>query len=908
MNDTIQSVFMSLFFGKKCEASVKAYVEKLDVLLKTIGTDRKKGLMRQQIQRNRDKFGNNALSCIAPVSLWTRLWQASTEPMILMLLGAWVLAIGINVFRYTRGQRFDYFECFGIFLAIGLSVVISVVMEGKSAKAFEELTNLQENSLVCVLRNGNMESVHVDAIVVGDIVVLGAGDKVPADGRILTAHELYCDESMLTGESKPIHKEVSWDGMRLDVPLAERNHMVYRGSFVSEGNGRFLVTAVGDATEFGRIASALQNTSQQTTPLEEKLERLGKKITIFGVLAAAIVFGTQLLRMYLTGTWNTELILVALVTSVVLIVAAVPEGLPTIVAVSLSLNIIKLSKQSALVKKMIACETVGCINIICSDKTGTLTENKMTVQRLFTDHFVTTITTLDNPYWIQNICCNTTASIGKRGNFIGNPTECALLEFYQKTEYAKSSGLRYQRIREKAHYVDVFPFSSDEKHMTTIITYDGKNLALVKGSPEGIVRMCMLSEERIERIRKAFETVQAQGMRVIAFAHKFLQEKKDYHDPVFHQRMESAMVFDGFVAIADPIRQEVYAAMQECEKAGVRLKILTGDHITTATAVAQKLGILQKGKKVVLAQDIESMTDQELCTQIGSIAVIARSTPRVKMRIVHALQKMGHIVAVTGDGINDAPALKHADVGIAMGITGSEVAKQASDIVLLNDSFATFVKAIEWGRNIYENFKRFILFQLTVNFASVVVVFVSIVMGLKAPFTALQLLWVNIIMDGPPALTLGLEPNHKNIMCQKPTKRDADIVTKSMCYRIVGMGSFMSLLFLGQYYWNYLGVEPVEESTVLFTFFVLMQLFNSFNCRMLDHESVFRYWAVNPWMLLIVGAAFLLQVLFVQYASAFFGTVPLSLRTWCKVFVMASSVLWGYECVKWVQRQVLKKV
>ena len=881
---------------------MKAYVEKRRVLEKAFGVDCHVGLTTEQVQRNRNQYGHNGIAKCPPPTFLQRVWDATTEPMILMLLGAWVLAIGINLFRAYQGQETDYWECVGIFVAIALSVIISVIMEGKSAKAFEELTGFSENIVVRVLRNGKACEVRLEDVVVGDIVFVGAGDKIPADGRVIEEFELYCDESMLTGESHTIHKKVLDQGLPEETPLAERYHMCYRGSFVTGGVGKILVTAVGDKTEFGCIACDLQSARQKNTPLQEKLSHLGEQITVLGIIAATIVFIAQCIRMWVHGTMEIDVVLVALVTSVVLIVAAVPEGLPTIVAVSLSLNIIKLSKKNALVKKMIACETVGCIDIICSDKTGTLTENKMKVQRYYTDHFVRG-DRLKDSYLIWNLCCNTTARLAPDGSFIGNPTECALLHFYQSSAIAKSTLVTYSRIRAQKKAEQLFPFSSEEKHMTSIIAHEGRWLALTKGSPEAIVAMCRLSERTKKRIFVALESVQSKGMRVIAFAHKFVKCNKDYSDARTHRQMESAMHFDGFVAIADPLRKEILAAQRACESAGVELKILTGDHPATARAIAEEMGLLRNDKRVVVARDLENISDEELCAQLSTIAVIARSTPRMKMRVVQCLQSMGHVVAVTGDGINDAPALKHADVGLSMGITGSEVSKQASDIVLLNDSFATFVQAIEWGRNIYENFKRFILFQLTVNFASVVVVFVSILMGLKAPFTALQLLWVNIIMDGPPALTLGLEPNHRNLMQQKPIKRTDPILSKVMLYRIFGMGTFMALLFLGQYHWNYLEVPAMEESTVLFTFFVCMQLFNSFNCRELHEESVFRYIWINPLMLIVVGCTFLLQVLFVQMGSAFFGTVPLSLETWGKILAVSSSVLWGFELLKWIYRQ-----
>ena len=414
--------------------------------------------------------------------------------------------------------------------------------------------------------------------------------------------------------------------------------------------------------------------------------------------------------------------------------------------------------------------------------------------------------------------------------------------------------------------------------------------------------MCALDDAELEKINSYITSAEEKAMRVIAFAHKEISQMQDFADEMLHSELESDMVFDGFVAISDPLRVDVYDAVKQCKSAGVALKILTGDNIITASAIANELHLLDHGEVAVEANDIAQMSDDELLKILPKISVIARSTPTVKMRVVKLLKSAGNVVAVTGDGINDAPALKNADVGVAMGISGTEVSKEASDIVLLDDSFATIVKAIEWGRNIYENFKRFISFQLTVNIASVIVVFVSILAGLKAPFTALQLLWINIIMDGPPALTLGLEPNYSDLMSRKPTKRGENIISKSMLARIVVTGVYVSIVFLAQYIFNFLNVEQEQMTTVLFTMFVLFQLFNAFNCRELHSESIFKHLFKNKLMLLIVGATFVLQVLIIQFAGAFFGTVALGLTLWLKLFAIAFSVIVLSEIAKLVFR------
>lgn len=812
---------------------MQAFTAEKTELLATYGTDANRGLTEAQAQKNKEQYGENALTRRKPDSLLKRLWDAATEPVLLMLIAAGLIALAVNIVRQVTGGEADFLECVGVFVAIALSVVISVVMEGRSAKAFEALSKINADMTVRAVRDGQTVTLQSADLAVGDVVLLSAGDKVPADGRLLESTALQVDESALTGESFPVKKDSELVLTDEKTPLAERANMLYSGTFVTEGNGRLLVTAVGDATEFGKIAGELGNAEKSSTPLQEKLARLGKAITVLGVIAAAIVFVAQLISFALHGGLHLETVMEAFITSIVLIVAAVPEGLPTIVAVSLSINIIKLSKQNALVKKMIASETIGCISVICSDKTGTLTENKMTVRAFYDTQWHKEAAALQNEYLTHNICLNTTADLAPDGGFIGNPTECAMLRFFEQAE--------------------------------------------------------------------------EQAMRVIAFAHKELAEMEDFSAKEAHRRMESDMVFDGFVAIADPLRSDVYDAVAACRSAGVGVKILTGDNIVTATAIAKELDLLADGCVALEAKEVEEMSDRRLQKMLPKISVIARSTPTVKMRVVKLLKARGEVVAVTGDGINDAPALKNADVGIAMGISGTEVSKEASDIVLLDDSFATIVKAVEWGRNIYENFKRFISFQLTVNIASVICVFVSVLMGLPAPFTALQLLWINIIMDGPPALTLGLEPGYSDLMRRRPTNRSENIISKGMLARITATGVYMSVVFLLQYKLNFLGAARGEMTTVLFTLFVLFQLFNAFNCRELHSESIFCHLFKNKLMLLVVGCTFVLQVLIIQFAGAFFGTVPLGIAMWGKLFALAFSVIVLSEVMKVFARLFQKK-
>lgn len=873
------------------------FIKTKDEVIKNYSSNVQTGLSDKQAKENIEKFGTNSLTKKKADSLLKRIWDASTEPMLLMLIAAGLIALAVNIIRSFTGGKADYLECVGVFAAIALSVVISVVMEGRSAKAFDALSKINSNVIVKAVREGKTVKLNKDEIAVGDILILSAGDKIPADCRLVESTSLRVDEAALTGESFPVKKDSEIEIADEKTPLAERANMIYSGTFITEGHCKAIVSSVGDSTEFGKIASELTGADKSSTPLQEKLARLGKTITIMGVCAAAIVFVAQLISFAVTKSLSFDSIMEAFITSIVLIVAAVPEGLPTIVAVSLSINIIKLSKQNALVKKMIASETIGCISVICSDKTGTLTENKMTVKSFYDTAWHKEANELSNEYLTHNICLNTTADIGDKGEFIGNPTECAMLNFFNA-----SSKKTYKEERADHETLSAFPFSSELKHMTTISNVDGKIISYVKGSPECVLKMCSLSAKRKDEIEEAIVSAEKKAMRVIAFAHKELDSMRDYSEENEHNKLESEMVFDGVVAIADPIRADVYDAVKSCQSAGVGVKILTGDNIVTASAIADELHLLDNGGIAVEAKEVEEMSDDELSSKLDKISVIARSTPTVKMRVVKLLKAKGEVVAVTGDGINDAPALKNADVGIAMGISGTEVSKEASDIVLVDDSFTTIVKAVEWGRNIYENFKRFISFQLTVNIASVICVFVSVLLGLDAPFTALQLLWINIIMDGPPALTLGLEPNYSDLMSRKPTNRSENIISKEMFIKIFSTGIYMSIVFLCQYRFNFLAAGQNEMRTVLFTLFVLFQLFNAFNCRELHSQTIFKHLFKNKLMLGVVSCTFVLQILIIQFAGAFFGTVPLALNMWLKIFALAFSVVVLSELVKAIIR------
>ncbi len=887
-------------FEKDEETARAAFQESAEQTLARLGVEAAVGLSADAVKASRKRFGKNSFTKQKPVSTFSRLLASAREPMIMMLILAALITIGVNVARGMTGRETDFIECAGIIAAIALSSVITVVMEGRSAKAFEALSRMGDETKVRVVRCGLPQLIPQCDVVVGDILNVETGNKFPADARLLTASALMADESALTGESSPARKEAEAVYADGDTPLAERANMIYSGCFATAGAGTAVVTGVGDGTEFGKIAGELASSEKSSTPLQEKMARMGKKIAFAATGAAAAVFFIQLASFIARGAASLETVSEAFITSIVLIVAAVPEGLPTIVAVSLAINVIKMSKHNALVKKMAACETIGGVNVICSDKTGTLTENRMTVKELAANGARFAPKDLTDEALIGNFCLNSTAEVRNDcgGSFIGNPTECALLAAVH------AAGRDYRAVREKSEIVHVFPFSSETKNMTTIAADGASLVAYSKGSPEKILSACAMSAEERQRAEGEIAEFQARARRVIAFAHRAVAPCADYD--AARSTIESGMTFDGFAAIADPLRAEVFSAVERCRGAGIEIKMLTGDNLVTASAIADELGILDDGHLAVEARELERLSDEELARRLPSIRVIARSTPAIKMRVVKTLKVLGSVVAVTGDGINDAPAIKNADVGIAMGISGTEVSKEASDIVLLDDSFATIVQAVQWGRGIYRNFQRFIQFQLTVNLSSVLVILISIMAGFSAPFTALQILWVNIIMDGPPALTLGLEPIRGDLMDQPPIKRSDGIVSKGMMCSIVINGLYITAIFMAQHWTNFIGGAQEQLPTLLFTLFVVCQLFNAFNSRALANVSVFRNFASNKLMIGVFSLTFALQALITQYGGGLFDTVPLSFAIWGKIVLLGFSVVLLSECVKLARRAFSK--
>ena len=837
------------------------------------------------IKRRQEKYGINKLSPPEKEPFYKKVLDNLKEPIIVVLLIACFLSIAIK----------EYKDGIGVGVAIFLSTFISVYMEGRGDKALEKLNEVASNIKVKVLRYAKLEHINSEDVCTGELISLEAGDKVPSDGRLVECGGLEVDESILTGESLPVKKHCNT--ILEKVGLADRKNFVYSGTYVSKGRGKFLTTGIGDHTEIGTIAKNLNEAEETQTPLQQKLADFGKKISITCTIVAGILFVMQVVK---GGDYSFEGVKDAFEVSIALIVAAVPEGLPTMIALTLAFNTLKMKDKNALVRKMIACETIGSVDVICSDKTGTLTMNKMTIVKAWVEGKFIAPSELNNDRLITNMAVNSTADvIEDEGQIkdIGSSSECAMLRCL------KSLGMYYKTIRDGVKVVKVYDFSSDRKMMSTIIDTKGNSRFTIytKGAPERILERCKTAYidgnlVRIDSMIKSqielgIKTLQMNAMRVLAFAEKTSSDMGDLED-------ENDLTFIGFVGIEDPARPDVKDAIMKCHAAGIDVKMLTGDNKVTATAIAKQLGMIKTDSLIFEVKEVEPLSDEELMKILPKTVVIARCTPAFKQRIARLLKAMGKAVAMTGDGVNDSPALKEADVGIAMGITGTEVAKQASDIVLLDDSFSTIVVAIKWGRGIYRNFQRFITFQLTVNVVAFVTAFAATLLGFGLPFTTLQLLWVNIIMDGPPALSLGLEPPRPELMEEKPIPRKASIITKDMLKKVVINGACIAVSILALMKYQFLGGTLEQQSTIVFSCFVFFQIWNSFNCREFGLDSVFPNFLKNKVALLLIGGAGLVQILLVQVAGSWFNTVPLSAETWAIVIAYTFSIIIVSEIFK----------
>ncbi len=859
---------------------------------KLLCTSAKRGLDEKGLERNVEKYGYNKLSERKKRGFFTRLFGALKEPMLVILAFGFIAAFGTSLGRFLRTGEADFGESIGIFAAIALSVTITLVMEGSSEKAFTALKRIYDDAPVKAIRNGETVLISQSYLTVGDVVVLETGDKIVADGRLIECDGLSVDESALTGENHSGFKNA--DKILVHgTPLAERVNSAYAGTFVTTGGGKMIVTAVGDGTEMGIIAGELGKKKEERSPLSAKLDKLGKIVTATGAAAAVFVLLISAVRLAATGTLDFDSFQELCISCIILIVAAVPEGLPTIVAASLALNMIKLAKENALIKRMAATETAGAVSVICSDKTGTLTKNEMTVVSVCVPENRTDDKRMQTDVLCENFVLNSTARLaasGKKTRYVGSGTECALLAAAGK----KSKRFDAEEFRKGYKILYRTPFSSENKYMTTTVKTAIGARTYIKGAPEKVLFTCDLSENERKRLFSEIDGYMKKAARIICFAHKDAEEEDA-------QNHLDGFSYDGFAVLEDPIREDVKASVKKCFAAGIKVKMLTGDSAKTAFAVAREIGIAKSFSEVANAADIEKADDETLKKMLSEITVVARSTPIIKSRIVRLLKESGEVVAVTGDGINDAPAVRRADVGIAMGVSGSEITKEAADVILLDDGFSTIVKAVAFGRNVYRNLQRFILFQLSVNLSALLFVTVCAALGLAPPFNAIELLWINVIMDGPPALTLGLESAGDALMKNKPIKRGDGIVSVKTFLRILATGTFIACVMIAEYLTDFLGAGNAKSAAV-FTLFVLFQLFNAFNCRELGRDGILKNVGKNKVMVWTFIGVFVIHVFIVSVCYKAFGVTPMPVALWIRCVGAAFTVIVASESYKAVYR------
>jgi Ca2+-transporting ATPase len=857
-----------------------------------------------------------------------------------------------------------------VMVAVILATGVAFLSEYKSDREFEILNARKDALHVKVVRGGEFHTVPLEDVVVGDAVVLEMGDEIPADGRLVKATDLYVDQSLMTGESEPVRKTARPADETAEGP--EQPGCLYRGTQIVDGVGQILVTNVGDATYLGQIARRLSmeegeeeeeeeataeteekrvkrklTISKELTPLQQKLEQLADLISKVGYVAAAAIF----LALLVLGIVNGEVgfatpgvlpslgnLLKYFMYMVIIIVVAVPEGLPMSVTVSLALAMRKMTRANSLVRQLVACETVGSTTVICSDKTGTLTQNKMQVVRLSWDgkvfdrgtpDWVKPETHLPWPRdgkpldWIAlNAAVNSTANLEEKegGKLVpvGNSTEGALLHWLHE------NGLEYQQLRLQFGPLYQIHFSSERKRMTSVIPYGDRLVALVKGAPEWVLEHSThyqaadgtvreWTPEARTAVQERLKDTARQAMRTLAFGHVVLPPDTPTDDEGLHaarDAFERSLVFTGFTAIRDPLRDDVKDAVAQCRQAGIEVKMITGDNVETARAIGTDIGLLDHPDALVLtSQEFNALSDAELKERLPRLRILARARPLDKFRMVKLLQEQNEVIAVTGDGTNDAPALKKADVGLAMGIAGTEVAKEASKIVLLDDAFSTIVKAVHWGRSLYENIQRFIQFQLTINVSALTIAFLGPLFGVKPPFTILQLLWINVIMDTFAAIALCSEPPRPGLMGMPPKRRDENILTRSMVWNIFTTAGFfivvMMVLLLGMRYGGWFaGSGPkvadfdnlftTQQVSIFFTVYIFFQVWNEINCRSLVPEvSGFHGLFQNPVFLGIVGTIVVVQIVIVSvpFIAEVFKVEPLNLLTWLAIIAFTASVL-----------------
>ena len=838
---------------------------------------RRQGLTTIEVEQSRLEHGENVLTPPKRQSMWALYLEKYQDPMIRILLVAAVVSL---VLAFVKQ---DFVETIGIIFAIFLATTVGFIFERDAARKFDVLTQLGEEQPVKVVREGKIIEIPRREVVVGDVVIVETGDEVPADGHLFEATDLQVDESSLTGEPMT-NKEslpLSPSKKRGDSGEAYPKDMLLRSSMVMGGTGRYVVSAVGDETEIGHVARQATELTGVKTPLNIQLDRLAKLISKVGAGMSIAAFFAFLIHDLLTNDlWHTtdylamvEVVLRYFMMAVTLIVMAVPEGLPMAVTLALALNMRRMLKSNNLVRKLQASETMGAVTVICTDKTGTLTENKMTVAEVVQSSRFKVQGLESNDELNRAIALNTTAT-----HEVGNPTEQALLRWLME------QGVDYQQLRETNPITAREPFSTERKYMSTTIG----DVVYIKGAPEVIMARCQLSADERQSLEKQLLEWQQHAMRTLAVA----------------QNDQLLAIF----AISDPLRKEVPGAIRQCYKAGIDVKIVTGDTVATAMEIARQCGLDPSRENCITGTEFAALTDEEALERIKELKVMSRARPTDKQRLVSLLQQQGEVVAVTGDGTNDAPALNRAHVGLSLG-SGTSVAKQASDITLIDDSFNSIVHAVMWGRSLYKNIQRFIFFQLIVNVAALLLVLFGGFIGTEMPLTITQILWVNLIMDTLAAMALASLPPSREVMEEKPRSSDAFIITKSMIRGILTTGGlfFLATFALLWYFERQTGVDDTEL-TIFFTIFVMLQWWNLFNARMLGscHSAFRRLWACEGFLfvLLIVLVG---QWVIVTFGGKMFRTVPLSWQMWAMIIAGTSLVLWVGEIYRFLKRRFARE-
>ena len=876
-----------------------------------IDKNKRIGLTDEQVKQSREQHGKNVLTPPQRTSLWKLYLDKYRDPIIQILLVAAFVSLILAFIEK------NFMETIGIFVAVFLATTVGFYFERDAAKKFNVLTALSEEQPVKVRRNGKVMEIPRHDVVVGDVVLVEVGDEVPADGELIVCNDLQINESTLTGE--PVAEKSLEGGGDGAYP----RNVILRSTMVMNGRGEFVVTAVGDATEIGKVAKKSTEQTSVETPLHMQLDKLAKMISKVGSVVSVAAFFIFLIHDILTNpAWGgkdyfymAEIVLKYFMMAVTLIVMAVPEGLPMAITLSLALNMRRMLKSNNLVRKLHACETMGAVTVICTDKTGTLTQNKMQVSAL-------ELKQGDEALLDTAIALNSTAELND-GKPIGNPTESALLLWLD------AQGKDYEELRKQVNVLKQLPFSTERKMMATLAEVDGETYLFVKGAPEIVMKKCIIEDRMLRQSAEELDEWQHKAMRTLAFAYKkveasIMRTSRTSTAEVVALLDANDLQLQAIAAIADPIRPDVPAAVQECRHAGIEVKVVTGDTAATALEIGKQIGVFEDepenigadgsmtslDQQMITGEQWEALSDEEAYERAKDIRVMSRARPTDKQRLVAMLQKRGEVVAVTGDGTNDAPALHYAHVGLSLG-SGTSVAKEASDMTLLDDSFKSIANAVMWGRSLYRNLQRFLFFQLVVNVAALLLVLGGSVIGTEMPLTVTQILWVNLIMDTFAALALASLPPSHEVMKDKPRKASDFIINKSIGFGILFCGIvFFLVMFALLVYCERRGKGGVDvhELTMFFTTFVMIQFWNLFNAKaLMSHHTAFRHFLKDKGMILVLVLVLVGQWIIVTFGGEMFRTTPLSLHEWLLIIGSTSVVLWVGELWRGFKRMIAKR-